>query len=566
MKFRKQTILLILIILLATILRIVKLNSVPVSAFGDELDVGYQAYSILETGKDYMGNFLPLHFKSLAEWRTPLYIYSAVPSVWLFGISTISVRLPAAIFGILSVWVIYLLAKRITGNDKVGLFSALLLAISPWHLQYSRAGFEVTQLLFFYMIGIYFLLKGLKSGKWLPLAAICLGLTPWIYSTAKLFLPLTVLAILIIWKNDLLKVSKTYLIWAAIIFSVVTVPFAINTIFGGGSERIEGISIFSDPKISGQVGFGRLNDMQTRGGDNQPINIFDKLFHNPYIIYIDAFIGNYLHAFSTDFLFITGDILNPRQSSGTEFYKIEAIFLLMGLLFFLSSSIDKKIKAFFIFWLVVSPIPSALTQGGGAHATRLILMLPILIILIAFGIYNSYLKINKKYRNLFIILTSTTFLLAFIFYQHNYWVHYPWQSERWWQSGYEQAIKLTVQKSSNYERVIISSADEPSLKFFLGWSMYPPARFQDEYRLYLANKDPNTVLKLDQYEFPPVGQSLGLYEMASKLPEKTLYLATAKEVNLNLIKEPGRVPSDLVLIESIQYPSGEPAFYLFTKK
>ncbi|MDO8341235.1 MAG: hypothetical protein Q7T59_04630, partial [Candidatus Woesebacteria bacterium] len=64
---------LIVILFIASFLRLYKISSDPVSLFGDELDVGYHAYSVLKTGKDYSGNFMPLHFQSLAEWRTPLY-------------------------------------------------------------------------------------------------------------------------------------------------------------------------------------------------------------------------------------------------------------------------------------------------------------------------------------------------------------------------------------------------------------------------------------------------------------------------------------------------------------
>lgn len=557
MKLNKVTLLLISILLLSVILRIYKIDKNPVSLFGDEIDVGYQAYSILKTGRDYSGNILPLHFKSLAEYRTPLYIYSTVPTVWLFGISPLGVRLPAAIFGVLTIWIIYLLVKEITNKESIALLSALLLAISPWHLHYSRAGFEVTEMLFFYMAGIYFFLKGLKSHSLLSLSAICLGFTPWVYSSAKLFLPLTVLGLVIIWKNSLKRIPKKKLIMAVIIFSFITTPFVISTVFGGGAERIQGISIFSDPIVVGQMGFDRVNDLNMRGGD-QSVAIVDKVFHNKITAYSAIIATNYLQSFSTEFLFTKGDFLNPRQSSGLEFYKLEFVFLILGLIFLVISPLDKKIKFFLIFWLLASPIPSSLTMRGGNHATRLILMLPVLIILIAFGIYFSFTKIHKKFRRIFLILVSAILFLEFIFYMHNYWVHYPWKSERWWHSGYEEAIKSAIKLSKNYEKVIISSADEPSLKFFLGWSMYPPDKFQKEYNT-------NSTLHLGKYEFPPVGQGLSLYEMSSKLPKDSLYLATAKEINLNLIKEPWRIPADLILIKSVQYPSGEPAFYLFQK-
>src|SRR3990167_10356019 len=110
---------LVLILLLASFLRLWKIDQNPVSLFGDEVDVGYHAYSILKTGKDYSGNAWPVHFQSLAEWRTPLFIYSTVPTVALFGISSLGVRLPAAIFGILGVFAIYLLTNQLTNNKSL---------------------------------------------------------------------------------------------------------------------------------------------------------------------------------------------------------------------------------------------------------------------------------------------------------------------------------------------------------------------------------------------------------------------------------------------------------------
>src|SRR3989344_5610124 len=88
---QKSKILLAIILVAAAFLRLWKLAEVPVSLFGDELDVGYHAYSILKTGRDYSGNFMPLHFHSLAEWRTPFYLYSSVPTVAIFGISALGV-------------------------------------------------------------------------------------------------------------------------------------------------------------------------------------------------------------------------------------------------------------------------------------------------------------------------------------------------------------------------------------------------------------------------------------------------------------------------------------------
>src|SRR3990170_6553470 len=235
-KYTKFT--LVVVLAIASFLRLWKISEVPVSLFGDELDVGYHAYSILKTGRDYSGNFMPLHFQSLAEWRTPLYLYAAVPTVALFGISPLGVRLPAIIFGVLGVLAIYLLSNELVSkkfgfwNLDFGILPAIVLAISPWHLQYSRAAFEVTELLFFLLMGLYFFFKSFKNEKYLWFSAICFGLTPWIYSTAKLFTPALLIFLIIVFRKEIFSISKKKIIYALIILGVSIFPM-VYTIFSG---------------------------------------------------------------------------------------------------------------------------------------------------------------------------------------------------------------------------------------------------------------------------------------------------------------------------------------------
>lgn len=574
------------IIILASVLRLWKLDQVPVSLFGDELDVGYHAYSILKTGRDYSGNFLPIHFQSLAEWRTPLYLYSSVPTVALFGISPWGVRLPAAIFGILGVWIFYLLIRLITSNWKLATLAGLLLAISPWHIQYSRAGFEVTQLLALYLAGIYFFLlalrsvreggKGLKDGKYLSAAAICLALTPWVYSTAKLFLPLTILALLVIWWRDLTKVPKKFLVWAAFCFLLFAFPITYSTVFGGGAQRFNYISVFSDPTMSPEIGFARLRDAKMR----DPVahigispTLVDRLFHNK-VTWLTTFVGkNYLKTFSTEFLFTEGDP-NPRHSPNGigEFYKFEALFLVLGFAFLLFSKLDRKVKYFIFFWILAAPIPAAMTRDGGNHATRLFLMLPPLVFLVSYGVWGTYNSLSVHMRSRFAISYLLVLLASFVFFQHLYWTHYPWDSERWWHAGFETAMKTAVSESGKYDRVIISNAGEPAMIFFLGWSEFSPQRFHELYiprgtgGLDLPRENiPNfgLISKLDKYYFG--SPNVDLYTLGQVLPNKSLYVATAKEVSVNLIQEPERLPKDLKMIKATSYPSGEPAMYLLSK-
>ena len=107
------------ILVLAAVLRFWDIGKLPNGLHWDEQDTGYQAYSLLKTGRDYFGNPLPLFPHSLAEYRTPVFIYSAVPFVNLLGLTLTSVRLPAAIFGTISVLLIYILANLLFENLKI---------------------------------------------------------------------------------------------------------------------------------------------------------------------------------------------------------------------------------------------------------------------------------------------------------------------------------------------------------------------------------------------------------------------------------------------------------------
>lgn len=578
-KLSKINLFLVGIIFLATFLRLWRLDEVPVSLFGDELDVGYQAYSILKTGKDYSGNFMPLHFQSLAEWRTPLYLYSSVPTVAIFGITPWGVRLPAAIFGILGVWLIYLLVRefmrettqKVARNyaESVALLAALLIAISPWHIQYSRAGFEVTEMLALFLAGVWLFLKGLRNGKWLPVSIVCFSLTPWVYSTAKLFTPLALLLLVLLFRKEILKAGRKWILWSVAALLIVGGPIAFSTIFGGGTVRFSYISIFTDPTIVPQIGWDRLRD--ARVGDPtvkfgvQP-TLVDRLFHNKLLSLGDVFVRNYLQSFSTQFLFIQGD-LNLRHSPNEmgQLYRIELIFLFIGVAFFLTSAVNFKFKALIIFWLLAAPIPAVLTRDGGMHATRLFFILPPLVFLIAFGVYNLWQIAPKKYlwRKVLLLGITLPYILSFVLYQHSFWVHYPWESERWWHAGFKEAVQTAKSLEANYNKIIFSTAGEPPWIFFAGWYQYPPDVWHKNFPFPKVDLPGYGLIShVDKFYFGTPALKSGIYSLSEFLTRDTLYIASAKEFNINFIQEPGGLPKNLKMVKAVPYPSGEPAFYL----
>lgn len=568
-KYRNK--ILVIILLFAALLRFCNLSSNPPSMFGDELDVGYHAYSILKTGKDYQGNPLPLNFHSLAEWRTPLYLYSAVPTVAIFGVSPLGVRIPAALFGVLGVYLLYLLVKEIFDDSRVGILAATLLAISPWHIQYSRAGFEVTEMLAFLIAAIYFFLRSLKKNKYLYLSVLFFILTAYTYSTAKVFTPILMLFVLFIWKKEIQFFEKKQLVKTLLTGFVLGLPLVYSIVFVGGAQRFNYISVFADPTTEAEVGVSRSADSFSRGetGLAQTPRIFDRIAHNKFTYWGNQILVNYFNSFSTNFLFIKGDP-NPRQSVGIgEFYKIEAIALIFGVIFlFINKRTPVKNKILVVVWLLMAPIPASLTKDGGDHATRLILMLPPIIAIIALGWSGLYDIFTAKRRILYVITLTFLYVLSFIFYMHQYLVHYPVQSERWWHYGWSQALETVKKLDTDYDRVIISMAGEPAWIFFAAHYQYDPSSWQLSYPIGndIQVEGFGKISHTGKYYFGTPSDDVQIYGLSRVVDNKTLYLANAKEVGENLVLHPDKKPQGLKLIKSVSYLSGEPAFYIFTSE
>ena len=333
-------------------------------------------------------------------------------------------------------------------------------------------------------------------------------------------------------------------------------------------DRFDSISIFNRPTLSGEIGADRVRDTQMGGISALPI--IEKVLHNKIVTFGNIFITNYFESLSPEFLFIRGDP-SPRQNSSASggFYIIESILILCGLYFLFTNNknFSVKEKLTILFLLLASPIPGDLTRDGGNHATRQFLLIFPLILLASFGFFYTAKFLKNRARTFWI--GSITFILiwSLVSYLHYFFVHYPWDSERWWQAGFQEAITLAVSESKDYDQVIISSAREPALKYFLAWSEYPPAQFQkDGIKNTVSISGFGSMIEEGKFLFPDTGVTTSIYNLGKVLPKDTLYVATTEEVVFDLERNPDRIPKNIKVVKIIRYPSGEPAFYLLTKK
>lgn len=240
-KTKKPYLYLIGIVLLVGIsLRVFGLEAYPNSLNADEASAAYDAFSIMQTGMDRNGNFLPVFLEAWGSGQNALYSYLLIPFIAIFGLSMISIRLPMALLGCISLVVFYCLLKRMT-NQKIAIVGLIFLAICPWHIMKSRWGLESNLFPDFMLLSIFLLVKGLQERKkiWQIGGYILAGLTAYSYGTSYFFLPLFFIPLLIILVKRK-EISRWQAIFSLSLIGLVSLPMIIFVI----------INTFDLPEIS----------------------------------------------------------------------------------------------------------------------------------------------------------------------------------------------------------------------------------------------------------------------------------------------------------------------------
>lgn len=488
MKNKKINLLLVLILLVSFIVRIYKIDNL--SLFGDEIDVGYQAFSLLNTARDYRGYFLPFYTESLSESRAPLLIYTTIPSIAIFGLNQIGVRLPSIIFGVLSIYFLYKLVLLLSKSDVLAIFASIVLAFSPWHFLYSRAAFEVTLLVSLILAATYYFYLFIENNKnyQIFLSVFLFGLTFYTYNTANIFVPLLVLYLLI--SNNFLKKQlniKTLFLVIILTLTMIS-PIVKEILWGKATERFSSLSIFNNQNIVNEIITKRTSFSSTT---NQTV---ERLFHNKLLATTDVFLKNYFRSISPSFLFYNENQTNLRHSiSSTGLLFITFFPLLLFGIF----SFDPKnnYHRLFFYWLIVSPIPSALTLNGGTHPTRLFLM----IIPLSFFISLALTRILKnKLSILVFLIILLPLLLEMSIFSHEYFVHYPKDNAKLWNTGYQDIFHQL--NTLSYNRLFISNSNYNSLLPYLFYNQILP-----------------TSIKLDDHEKQNIVSDLSGFKISESI-------------------------------------------------
>lgn len=521
------------ILLIAFILRFYKLGEVPNGLYQDETAIGYNAYSVLTTGRDEHNEFFPLYFKSFGDQKLPVYIYTAALSIKAFGLNEFAVRFPSAFFGFLAVILFYFYIRTISKNEALAMVSTALLSINPWHVFYSRATFEVSIVLFFFLAGAILIHHAFTKPKrgLLACAVACFLIAFYSYNLTRLLSPLLFLSLIVLYRKHTSAISKPDMAFAGIISLIGLIPFIFSLTQKGGSASAAGTLITTSATIQASI-------IEFRSYMVHLPSLFTKISFNTYMLTFWQYVTNVASYFSVPFFFITGSVHgNHGLSTSGQFYLIEFPLFIIGLYALVK---EKIVWARHLFIWGLTTIGVAALTREAPHATRSFFLIVPVITIIAWG----FLSYRKK---AFIFIICVLFLWNIIYYYSSYYIRFPIAYAKSWRFADKELSIFLQNEEQKYDSIIFDKSAGFIYSSLLFYTGFPPDILQKTAQWSPDDSEGfSQLLSFGKYQFRDIDWSSD-YQTGSR----TLIITT-----------PDRKPTNAPTLKTFNYPKRPVVFAL----
>jgi len=425
---------------------IYKLSTIPNGVYVDETLNGYNAYSILQTGKDEYAKAFPIAFRLFGSYSPPLHIYLLVPFIKFLGLNATAIRLPSAISMTITVFLFYLSLKKIIGKkDYHPYLETFIFTFLPWSVFFARVGYEVTLSLPFFALSFLILLYTFEKAKLFPLAAFVLSILSYTSQTTRFLAPLYFLGVLFLYRK-LLKDNWKQAIWGILIFSITQIP---------------NLFLFLTPAFATKNSLFYTTDITQRA---KGIPYLAAQITWP-LAFIKEFFARFLAYFSPKSLFLNPDP-DPQRSIPLlgAFYPYLIVPYLVGLYSLITRNLSQKSKLL-IFTLIISPIPAALARDPFSTQRALPLFFP-LSLLSFLGFEQIRAKINPL---IFLPLMGCLIIFSALQLYRSYFILLPHERAVAWSYGFDKLAK-EIKDRPDEQFLIDQSRIKPAyieLAFFL---------------------------------------------------------------------------------------------------
>ncbi|MDQ3098195.1 MAG: glycosyltransferase family 39 protein [bacterium] len=534
-----KVIILSIIFLLAFIIRVYNFTEIP-APHVDEISFGYSTYSLLKTGADEFGVSFPLILRSLGDNKLALYSYVTIPAVLLFGLNEFSMRLPSTLLGLASIPLLYYFTFLYTKDKRVAVVSALLLALLPWHIIFSRTANEVVLQLFLLLVTFAAWRVYLDSGstKSLIVTSVTAVLALISYYSSFIFLPATAVVFIFLYRKSIRKkaVIPLFFIFTVCAFVVVTQPL----------DRVNQTSVFKHGEVEALL--QEALQEQGNGGNT----LISRALYNKVTVASSIIMRNVSNQLTLDYLFLKGDPSYSRYSLPGQgpIYIGLLLFILAGIYFSIDKYLrEKNINLLFILaWAMLGLLPTAFSFENTIQ--RSTILLPPLMIFGAIGIIK-FVDFAKATGSKQILLYGAGTLLAaysLLFFINAYFVRMA-RHEPWHRNGYMKETYESLQYfQSIYPRIIVTHS--------------APAEF-----LFYDKTDPRLAQKmLRQNSFTNEGGFITLSQLKS-ISFMPTDCPTEGKLSIVYVCKGAYVPFNSEILKVIRYPNDFPAriFLKFTE-
>ncbi len=405
---------LVLILLLAGILRAWNITDNPPELYPDEIFTYLSAKNIVENGR-------------LVQYRLPAYGFASYVSSSFFGENPLGIRAPAVFFGLVSILLVYLLAMELFGDRAAALFAAFFMAVIPWHIHFSRVGWESASFLPYLLLSVYLFIYGInRERKWAIIVSFgVFALTLYTYLPALVYSTLFLACLLVIYRRYFLR-ERRVLAAGLTVFLVLSAPYLL---------AIFTVAMFAH-KASILLTFA--------GGINQET--------------LSVFGSNYITHFGPDFLFTDGDP-NLRHGAGTGvIYWVMLPFLAAGAVYASITAGRRNAFYFILFWLAAFPLGGALTDDGVPHAMRSMAGAPVICLLSGRGVSGlartAAARAGRAYVSYILYAAAAIVSLAPLpGFAKRYYGEYPVISAPDWEYGRKKLFSGISKLDGNYKRL-----------------------------------------------------------------------------------------------------------------
>lgn len=489
----------LVILIIGALIRILGIGDMPNALNCDEASAGYEAYSILNYGIDRNGNKLPAFLVSWGSGQNVLLSYLCIPFIKILGLNVLSVRLPMALLGCISLVIMFMLLKRIT-NKKIVVIGLIFFAICPWHIMKSRWGLESNLFPDLILIFTYLLIKGIedKNKVLYYLAFVIAGISAYSYGTSYYFLPVFIIPVLIV----LLKRQKIEIKQAILsigIVGIVSLPIILYVIINTFDLQQVNLPFLTIPKLE----VNRYKELTSIFSGEFPLSSISSFMQSMRILITqtDGLPWNSIYPFGTIYIYST-------------------FFTIIGVIdsFRKNKIVEVKYNEIFNIWFIVSIILTFICEPNINRIN--IIMLPIIYYTII-GIFIVIEHFSKRQNQIkIIVLILIIYIVSF-------------------------ALFINAYKNQNYDKYTTFESDLKDVVEYIediqniqGKEVYITNKIKTPYMyvLFYTKYDVRDFVKTVEYENKYVEfrnvLSFGKYhfEDIEQLDEKSIYIIKKEDI------------------------------------